>query len=105
MSYLGITLEEAQRAAIAQNKRRFPDDEKLDIVERLSKKGLKLGEETGEVLEAILKGSTQGELAREAMDVIIVALDIIELCRQNVETIFDQVYEKNERKIKEEQNA
>ncbi len=94
-----LYLDDMQKTVSDWHKKRFPEFYELDHFRRVQTLCMKLGEETGEVLAGFNKGTTQGKLAGEAMDCIIVALQIIDELGQNAEITFDNMMLKNNKRL------
>lgn len=86
------TIKELQELMVDQLKRRgyYPKDEKEVL--------LRLGEEMGEVFEAVREKQTEEELSHEVVDVFWNLLRFCELRKIDLEKAFFEKYEKNEKR-------
>jgi len=97
-----LYLEEAQEHVAKWHKKCFPALYNGDTEKLFDQLFLKLSEETGEAVRDYNHKEKQGKLAHETMDVIVVALQIIEVLGQSSEMKFDEVMEKNQAKLKDD---
>lgn len=84
------TIQELQEMMVDQLKRRgfYPKDDKEVL--------LRLGEEVGEVMEAVRENQSNQELSHEMVDVFWNLLRLAELKGINLEQAFIEKWEKNE---------
>lgn len=84
------TIQELQEMMVDQLKRRgfYPKDDKEVL--------LRLGEEVGEVMEAVRENQSNQELGHEMVDVFWNLLRLAELKGINLEQAFIEKWEKNE---------
>ena len=86
------TIQELQSMMVEQLKRRgfYPKDDKEVL--------LRLGEEVGEVMEAVRENQSKEELSHEMVDVFWNLLRLAELKGINLEEAFMQKWDKNEKR-------
>ncbi len=94
-----LLIEEMQRIVSDWHRKRFPEFYSMDNYHQVQTLLMKLTEETGEVIAGFNKGSAQGKLAHETMDVIVVSLQVLEILGQSAELKFDEVMEKNNARL------
>src|SRR3990167_4880996 len=87
-----MTIKDIQKMMVSQLKRRgfYPKEEKEVL--------LRLGEEMGEVFEAVRENQTKEELSYEVVDVFWNILRFCELKKIDLEKTFIDKLEKNEKR-------